>query len=215
MGSSGSKAARNVAGAAARKYPQRVPPPSNASPSTNARPPPPPPGQSNAPGPTVHPEPQASGARDEAINLDASDPHFAASLRTLGAVQPSPTFSNSSTFNRTQRATLQTSPSQTPPSSTSPSESYPQIFPSPAANPAIQILDARSVLASAADKEFIEAGKRGHEGRQFLDVTTIRQILMLRDEKAIGEEEIERRLGLKKGVVRRLGPKGVFGDASL
>ncbi len=82
-------------------------------------------------------------------------------------------------------------------------------------NPAIQILEARSALSSAADKEFIEAGKRGHEGRQFLDVVTIRQVLMLRDEKGLEEAEIERRLGLKKGVVERLGPRGVVGDASL
>ncbi|KAI9715438.1 MAG: hypothetical protein M1812_005914 [Candelaria pacifica] len=214
MGSSSSKVARNATGAATRKYPQRVPPISNPTPSTNARSPPPP-GQPNAPGPTVYPKPQASNARDEAINLDASDPHFAASLRTLGAVQPSPTFSNSSTFNQSQHTNSRTSPSQTAPSSTSSSDSYPQIFPSAAVNPAIQILEARSALASAADKEFIEAGKRGHEGRQFLDVVTIRQMLMLRDEKGIGEGEIERRLGLKKGVVGRLGPKGVVGDTSL
>ena len=40
----------------------------------------------------------------------------------------------------------------------------------------------------------------------------IRQVLMLRDDRGVGEEEIERRLGLRKGVVGRLGPKGVVGD---
>ena len=52
-------------------------------------------------------------------------------------------------------------------------------------------------------------------GRQFLDVITIRQVLMLRDEKGLAEGEIEKRLGLMKGVVGRLGPKGVVGDTAM
>lgn len=36
---------------------------------------------------------------------------------------------------------------------------------------------------------------------------------MLRDERGIGEEEIEKRLVLKRGVVQRLGRKGIVGDA--
>ena len=37
----------------------------------------------------------------------------------------------------------------------------------------------------------------------------MRQMLMLRDEKGMGEDEIERTLGLKKGLVGRLGRRGV------
>ena len=40
----------------------------------------------------------------------------------------------------------------------------------------------------------------------------IRQVLMLRDDRGVDEAEIERRLGLKEGVVKRLGGKGVVGD---
>ena len=56
----------------------------------------------------------------------------------------------------------------------------------------------------------MEAGRRGHEGRQFLDVFTIRQILTLRDERGRSAAEIEKALGLKRGVVDRLGIQGVF-----
>ena len=52
-------------------------------------------------------------------------------------------------------------------------------------------------------------GKKGFEGRRFLDVMVVRQMLMLRDEKGMGEDEIERTLGLKKGLVGRLGRRGV------
>lgn len=34
----------------------------------------------------------------------------------------------------------------------------------------------------------------------------------MRDDKAMGEEQIEKNLGLAKGVVRGLGAKGVVGD---
>ena len=88
------------------------------------------------------------------------------------------------------------------------------IFPDPAKNPAIMILTARERLAMEAEAEFARAGKGG-EGRRFLDVMTIRQILMLRDEKAVEAAEIENRLGLKSGIVARLGVKGIVGDTSM
>jgi hypothetical protein len=74
-------------------------------------------------------------------------------------------------------------------------------------------LAARQRLQDEAEREFIEAGKRGHEGRQFLDVYTIRQMLTLRDKHGKSATEIERALGLKGGAVGRLGAKGVVGLA--
>lgn len=59
----------------------------------------------------------------------------------------------------------------------------------------------------------MEAGRRGHQGRQFLDVFTIRQMLTMRDEQGKSAAAIEKTLGLKDGAVERLGPKGVFGLA--
>ncbi|KAM3416006.1 hypothetical protein BST61_g9493 [Cercospora zeina] len=199
MGSASSKAAK-AAGSAARIYPARSPlasaatntpaPPPNAT-TTNAAPQPPPPAAaaSKPPGPTVRPAPSASGNRNEAINLDASDPDFAQSLRDIGPVQPNPTLSPTSTFNQNPAA----------------------YQPDPRTNPAVLVLSARAELASRADAEIAETGIRGRENmREFLDVYTLRQILTFR-EQGRSSEAIEKHLSLKKGVVERLGPEGVFG----
>lgn len=89
------------------------------------------------------------------------------------------------------------------------------MFPSPATNPALQILDSRNRLSSAAEAEFAQMGRSGFEGKEFLDVVLIRQALSLRDEKGLANVEIEKRLGLKSGVVARLGATGTVGDASM
>tara|TARA_R110002060_G_scaffold52265_1_gene63201 strand:- start:162 stop:509 length:348 start_codon:yes stop_codon:yes gene_type:complete len=82
-------------------------------------------------------------------------------------------------------------------------------------NPAVSLLTARYRLAGEAENEFARTGKStAAEGRQFLDVLTLRQILVLRDEKGVEAGEIERSLGLKKGVVERLGRRGVVGVGS-
>ena len=80
-------------------------------------------------------------------------------------------------------------------------------------NPAVSLLTARYRLAEEAEREFLNIGKgKGEgEGRQFLDVVTLRQVLVLRDEVGMGGEQIEKRLGLKRGVVGRLGGRGVVG----
>ena len=140
-----------------------------------------------------------------AINLDASDPQFAASLRSLGPVTPSSTLSNSSHFS---------APPASAPSSGSLSHSR-QIFPNPSLNPALQVLTARENLAKEAEAEFARVRYEGSEGRRFLDVMTIRQILMFRDEKKLASVEIEKKLGLAAGTVARLGPRGVVAETGL
>lgn len=196
MGSATSKVSRAASattGAAARKYPNRPmnSPATNqnldrtaniaASPSSFEQP------RQSA---EVHPPPSASGTRNEAINIDASDPHFAQFLRSLGPVRPFPTLSSNSPV--------------TPPSATRGSR------PDPRLNPALVVLDARSKIQQAADLEFQQLGTKGHAGREFLDAGTIRQILIQRDRHGKSAEEIEKDLSLKPGVVARLGPKGVF-----
>ena len=89
------------------------------------------------------------------------------------------------------------------------------MFPSASTNPALQILDARNCLTDAAEAEFSEMGRRGFQGKEFLDVVLIRQALMMRDEKGMADTEIEKTLGLKNGVVARLGRKGTVGDVSI
>jgi len=82
-------------------------------------------------------------------------------------------------------------------------------------NPAIQVIDARTRLSEAAELEFSQIGKRGFKGKEFLDVVLIRQALMLRDEKGLGDAEIEKRLELKSGIMARLGRKGIVGDVAM
>jgi hypothetical protein len=122
-----------------------------------------------------------------AIDLDGRDPHFAASLRSIGPVIPNPTFSRSSTFKPGQG---------------------PSVFPD-SANPALFAISARARITKAAEQE---AEQFGRDGREFLDVHTIRHALRMRDKQGLSAIEIEKALRLKKGVVERLGKKGVVGD---
>ncbi|KAI7216131.1 hypothetical protein KC333_g5024, partial [Hortaea werneckii] len=195
MGASGSKASR-AAGSAARQYPNRPAPAPPSQAATNA-PPQPPPAPNHEPGPTVKPQARAAGSRDEAINLDASDPDFAQSLRSIGPVQPNPTLSPTSAFPNPGNPNRNLTQAPRP------------LGPKPRENPTLVALDSRAKLQEAADAEFQMAGKRGHEGRQFLDVYMIRQILIERDVQGRSAEEIERKMGLKKGVVERLGGRGI------
>ncbi|KAL4763700.1 uncharacterized protein BDW70DRAFT_131382 [Aspergillus foveolatus] len=201
MGSSASKPARSAAQVLRRQYPKQPSAPSPASRPPAQRPPPPPPSpasrqpnippQSPAQGPMYHSKEKASLEKSSAIDLDGRDPHFAASLRSIGPVTPNPTLSHSSTFNQTH-----------PPS----------VFPSTSTNPALLAVTARQRITREAEAEAEELGKGGFEGRRYLDAYTIRQILAMRDRQGLGAEEIERALRLKRGVVGRVGAaKGVFG----
>lgn len=77
----------------------------------------------------------------------------------------------------------------------------------------MSLLTARYRIAEEADEEFANIGRKGAKGRRFIDVQTLRQVLVLRGEGMRGGE-IEERLGLAKGVVGRLGKEGVVGVGS-
>lgn len=72
----------------------------------------------------------------------------------------------------------------------------------------MSLLAARSRLAAEAEEEFSNIGRKGTPGRRFLDVTMVRQVLLMR-EKGAKNEEIEEKLGLRKGIVGKLGGKNV------
>lgn len=76
------------------------------------------------------------------------------------------------------------------------------------------MLSRREALAREAEAEFAHL-RGGGEGRKFLDAVKIREVLVLRDERKISEAEIERRLGLQKGFVERLGGRKVVREAGL
>lgn len=112
---------------------------------------------------------------------------------------PNPTLSNSSTFNRAHGRLSQFDTSQS-------------VFPSRSGslNPAIGLLEARERLADKAEEEFASIGKQDAAARQFLDVLTLRQVLQMRG-KGVSNEEIERKLALKRGIVAVLGKKEIIG----
>ena len=134
----------------------------------------------------------------EAIRADSLDPDFHASpafssrLRQMGVAQPNPTFSSSSTAAPSAFETQNT-----------PGPSYPS-----SSNTTLSVLEARRKRQYEATAEFDRTGRSTDQGREFLDVGTIRDILMLRDQ-GIDAAAIESKFNLKTGVVKRLGPMGV------
>ncbi|EED16453.1 conserved hypothetical protein [Talaromyces stipitatus ATCC 10500] len=207
MGATASKPARSAVNAASRRqYPKTASPGTTKTTQIKQLP-----EQHEVAGPTYHSKEQASSLRSEAIDLDARDPHFAASLRSIGPVTPNPTFSHSSTFNRFPASRQsQTTPS---PGHTDGSGVAPSVFPDANNNPALLVLSSRSRIAKAAEQELESIGRQSHQGREFLDAMTIRQVLTMRDRQGLKDEEIERLLRLKKGVVGRLGEMGVVSEA--
>lgn len=115
-----------------------------------------------------------------------TNPAFSQRLRQMGVAVPNPTLSNSST------------------ASPFPKQQGPHIFPSPEQNPTLSALEARKHFEESADLEFQNMG----QGREFLDVGTLKQALILQAQ-GTPAADIEKRLRLKSGVVKRLGPRGV------
>ncbi|KAL2133827.1 hypothetical protein VTI74DRAFT_1593 [Chaetomium olivicolor] len=205
MGQSGSKGAQKTV----RKFPSRAPGAyPAANPAARAAPRPPP-----TPAPSAdtqqRPRPQASYTKNEAIRIDSVDPDrpefispdFAERLRQMGIVQPNPTFSPSSIASPFPNAPGVKQPLSTP------------RFPSTFSNTTLSVLEVRRRLEARAKHELEIMGRSTDKGREFLDIGTVKQILVLR-QRGESASVIEERLGLKPGVVARLGPEGVVSPAA-
>lgn len=150
------------------------------------------------------------------IDADARDPGLASRLSELGPVKPYPTYSPSSTTGSAEYANDKSQSGPTRSAAEGPgggSAGAPAtksgVFPSPASNPAVAMLAARHRIAEEAGEEKVRAGRKGFEGKAFADIATVRKMLVLRDEQGMPEPDIERALGLQKGMMGRLGRKGV------
>lgn len=115
-------------------------------------------------------------------------------------MNPAPTYSHSSTFNPAASATPQ------------PDQSAQAIFPQSATNPALLVLNARERVTQAAEREAEQVGKPSFAGREFVDALTIRQAISMRDKQGLPPAEIESTLQLRKGVVERLGKRGIVSE---
>jgi hypothetical protein len=79
-------------------------------------------------------------------------------------------------------------------------------------NPALLILQARKRLAERAQYEFDNAGRTGFEGRETMDVYMVTDALKMR-QSGMSLDDIEKRMGLKKGVMGSLGDRGMLEPA--
>lgn len=133
-----------------------------------------------------------------AIKRDGADPDpnpmtnaaFNQRLKQMGVATPNPTLSNSSTA-----SSYPGFPEQKP--------GAPSFPPSPQ-NPTLNALEARQRLQERAEAEY----ENRSQGSEFLDVGTLTQVLIMQG-RGVPHADIEKRFRLKKGVVDRLGPKGV------
>ncbi|KAK3393671.1 hypothetical protein B0H63DRAFT_23590 [Podospora didyma] len=189
MGASSSKAAQK----AARKFPTRGP---RAAPSATTR-------SARPSHPETPSQPQASYTKDDAIRADSINPDrpesmnqaFANRLKQMGIAKPNPTYSPSSIATPAPDAASYQSLSGSK-------------FSPATGNATLGVLESRRRLQELADQEFDDIGKSGDRGREFLDIATIRDALILR-QRGEPASSIEARLRLKPGVIARLGSSGI------
>jgi hypothetical protein len=155
--------------------------------------------------PLGYPPPEKSATdltRWSEIKADSYDPDgpspagFAERLHKMGIVNPTPTFSPSSTA----------TPVSQPPSAARNTDTH--SYSPPPRNRTLASLDARRELQEKAEAEFHVMGRKGSSGREFLDIATICRALEMR-KNGVDAADIESRLNLKAGVVARLGRPGV------
>lgn len=84
----------------------------------------------------------------------------------------------------------------------------PSAFPDSRNNPVLRVLEARQMIADEAEDEMRDIGRKGFEGRKYVDAGTITLALMRRS-KGEPEERIEKSLGIKRGRLSVLGKETV------
>jgi len=143
----------------------------------------------------------------QAIDLDARDPALASRLNTLGAVQPNPHYSATSTSSldprRNQSDSLPSDMMMEPPQSA---------FPDLRDNPALRVLEARQRIQEIAEEEKGMAGRRGFLGRKYIDAGAV-QLALMRRARGESDQKIEEALGIKRGRLGVLG-RGIVDPVS-
>ncbi|KAK6065157.1 hypothetical protein SCUP515_11379 [Seiridium cupressi] len=189
MGSKASKTAQS----ATRKFPARAP---------GAVPPSARPAAPRAPSQTPGGSSEASLTKNQEILADGTDPDsmtnhaFSQRLKQMGVATPNPTLSNSSTA----------TPGPPAPRSSPLGPSYP----SASHNQTLNALEARQRLEEQIELQF----ENPAAGREFADVGTLRQALMMR-KRGLAAADVEKRLRLKAGVVAKIESGGVIAPLTI
>ena len=111
----------------------------------------------------------------------------------MGAVQPNPTYSPSST--------AANMPS--PPGIPNQTVGAPQ-FPPSKGNPTLSALESRRRLQNQAEKDFETMGSANSSGRRLMDMRTLIDALQLLN-RGMSQPEVEKKLKLEAGLLNRLG----------
>lgn len=144
--------------------------------------------------------------------MDARDPAFASRLSSLGAVQPNPHYSPTSRSQfdpqphsqQGSRQHIMGDMMQAPPQSA---------FPDPRNNPVLRVLEARQRIADEGEAEISNVGRRGFQGRKYVDAGVITLALM-RQARGEPAARIEKSLGIKEGRLSVLTP-GTVGAVAM
>lgn len=75
-------------------------------------------------------------------------------------------------------------------------------------SPALHILSRRSTIATQHDEELNDPITRGK--RNWVDTDVVRRMIQMRDEMGWDDARIESELGLKQGLVGRLGSRAAL-----
>ena len=73
-------------------------------------------------------------------------------------------------------------------------------------NPALKVLEARERIAEEAEVELRDVGRRGFQGRKYVDAGII-QLALMRQARGEPDARIEDALGMKKGRLSVLGKR--------
>lgn len=141
--------------------------------------------------------PIKTAIRADAIDHDLmTNPAFSQRLRQMGVATPNPTLSNSSIASTGPPPVRDSSPLR---------PSYPPTT----RNTTLSALEARQRMQEQGELQF----ENQVGGREFVDVGTIRQVLIMR-QRGVAASDIEKRLRLKSGVVARVESKGAMAPLS-
>ncbi|KAK6351371.1 hypothetical protein TWF718_004533 [Orbilia javanica] len=179
--SKSSQSARRLPVQNAAKRLQRQNPPSSSPPSATSS-------------PSVHPNPLPSFTKSDEILKDSQDPHFSSMLRTLGTVSH-----------------------QNAPTPATPSHNPPPIFPLPSQKPRLHQQQQQQYLSPTLlilQSRESQSEAISESPQNYLDIFRIRDVVMMREginlnggdsQRKMRDDEIEKRLGLKRGILATLG----------